>query len=77
MHVDNIDYETHCKTLESCLGTIKAWSDSNPGHIPIILRLELKLATMIEELELRDQNAANTVISELQTAAEVRISTPY
>lgn len=66
MHIDNIDYETHCKTLGSCLGVIKEWSDNNPEHIPIILRLELKLSTMIELLERSDPEAADTVASELQ-----------
>lgn len=70
-HVDNIDYETHCKTLESCLGVLKTWSDNNPGHIPLILRLELKLETMIETLERADQEAAAFVNEELQQAAQV------
>jgi hypothetical protein len=72
MHVDNIDYETNCKTLESCLAVLKSWSDNNPGHIPLIIRLELKLETMIETLERSDQEAAATVMTEVQDAAAVR-----
>lgn len=68
MHVDSIDYETHCKTLASCLGVLKEWSDNNPYHIPLILRLELKLETMIETLERGDQTAAQTVLTEVEEA---------
>lgn len=77
MHVDSIDYETHCKTLASCLGVLKEWSDNNPDHIPLILRVELKLETMIETLERGDQTAAQTVLTEVEEANGVRPGNKY
>eukprot|EP00892_Ulva_mutabilis_P005148 jgi/Ulvmu1/3004/UM015_0044.1 len=65
MHIDNVDYETHCKTLTGCLADIKQWSDSNPTHIPLLLRVELKRETVIETLEREDPAAAAIVLERL------------
>lgn len=74
MHVDNIDYETHCKTLNGCLSIIQDWSDKNPGHIPLVIRVEMKLSTMIETLEREEPEAAATLNVEVQKASAVRTS---
>jgi len=41
-HVQDLDFETTCYTLRSCLETVVAWSDANPRHLPIMILLELK-----------------------------------
>jgi hypothetical protein len=40
LHTQDIDFETRCLTFVSCLQAIKAWSDSNPGHLPVMVLVE-------------------------------------
>lgn len=42
LHIQEIDFETTCYTFVECLETIKAWSDANPRHLPIMVLVELK-----------------------------------
>jgi hypothetical protein len=42
LHVQDVDFETHCLTLVACLSEVKAWSDDNPNHLPIVIMLEGK-----------------------------------
>ena len=40
LHIPDIDFETTCLTFVTCLQTIKAWSDANPGHLPLMVLVE-------------------------------------
>lgn len=42
LHVQEIDYETTCYTFVACLREVKAWSDANAGHLPIMVLVEAK-----------------------------------
>jgi len=42
LHVQHSDFDTTCLTLVSCLQQVKAWSDANPGHLPIMVLIEAK-----------------------------------
>jgi hypothetical protein len=42
LHVQHADFDTTCLTLVSCLGQVKAWSDANPTHLPIMILIEAK-----------------------------------
>ena len=42
LHVQDLDFESRCITFVKCLLDIKAWSDGNPGHLPITVLVELK-----------------------------------
>jgi hypothetical protein len=42
LHSPEIDFFSTCWTLKSCLEEILAWSDANPGHLPIAVFLEPK-----------------------------------
>ena len=42
LHVPDIDFETNCGSLSACLQEIQAWSSAHPGHLPIMVLLELK-----------------------------------
>ncbi len=42
LHSPGFDYATTVPTLVSALSQIKAWSDSNPDHLPILVLIELK-----------------------------------
>ncbi|MCB0977257.1 MAG: phosphatidylinositol-specific phospholipase C1-like protein [Acidimicrobiales bacterium] len=41
-HIQDVDYESTCLTLEACLRAVKGWSDAHPTHVPIAILLELK-----------------------------------
>jgi hypothetical protein len=42
LHVQDVDFETTCLSLVSCLRTLRAWSDANPGHLPLTVLIEAK-----------------------------------
>lgn len=52
LHVQDIDFETHCLTFVACLTIMKDWSDANPGHLPIVVMIEAKEETIPDPLEL-------------------------
>jgi hypothetical protein len=37
-----VDQASNCASLEVCLGTVQQWSRANPGHVPLLLFVELK-----------------------------------
>jgi hypothetical protein len=37
MHVPVMDYEVSCLTFRLCLGIFARWSDTHPGHDPIVI----------------------------------------
>ena len=42
LHTQDFDFETTCLTLVTCLREIDTWSGANPGHLPIMVLVELK-----------------------------------
>lgn len=42
LHVQDVDFETTCVTFVECLQTVKRWSDTHRGHLPIAILVELK-----------------------------------
>ena len=42
LHTPDIDYRTTCVTLKACLTTIREWSRSHRGHVPIMVMIEAK-----------------------------------
>lgn len=42
LHIHDVDYRTHCYTLVECLSQVRAWSQRNPGHLPIMIFLNPK-----------------------------------
>lgn len=42
LHVQDLDFQSNCWTFVSCLETVKAWSDANPGHVPLAILVEVK-----------------------------------
>jgi hypothetical protein len=41
-HIFTADQVSTCESLGDCLSTIKGWSEQNPGHLPIMVWIELK-----------------------------------
>jgi hypothetical protein len=52
LHVQDVDFETHCLTFEACLTTLKEWSDANPGHLPITVIVDAKDEVISDPLDL-------------------------
>ncbi len=52
LHTQDVDFETHCLTFEACLTSLKEWSDSNPGHVPITVMIEAKEEVIDDPLNL-------------------------
>ena len=42
LHVQDVDFQTTCTTFVGCLQTIKTWSDTHQGHLPITVLVEAK-----------------------------------
>jgi hypothetical protein len=42
MHLQDFDYRSTCQPLIACLKTVRAWSHSNPKHLPVFILLETK-----------------------------------
>lgn len=52
LHIQDIDFETHCLTFAACLTSIKEWSDSHSRHLPITVMLEAKEEVISDPLDL-------------------------
>jgi hypothetical protein len=42
LHFPEVDFESSCWTLASCLRTIAAWSADHPRHLPVMVFIEAK-----------------------------------
>jgi hypothetical protein len=42
LHIQDLDWDTTCQFFVECLGVVKAWSDANPGHLPLMILVEAK-----------------------------------
>jgi hypothetical protein len=48
MHTADIDFESTCWTLVSCLSEVEAWSSSEPDHLPLMIMIETKTMSLAE-----------------------------
>ncbi|MAJ61965.1 MAG: hypothetical protein CBC48_19800 [bacterium TMED88] len=42
LHIQDIDFRSHCLTFMMCLEQVRDWSQANPDHLPIFILVELK-----------------------------------
>jgi hypothetical protein len=42
LHTHDLDYNSTCVRLVSCLRLVRTWSRANSGHVPLLVMLELK-----------------------------------
>jgi hypothetical protein len=42
LHIQDLDFQTHCLSFVGCLEQLAAWSDEHPKHLPILIMLETK-----------------------------------
>jgi Phosphoinositide phospholipase C, Ca2+-dependent len=47
LHTEDLDYNTTCIRLVTCLNLVRSWSRENPGHVPLLILLELKQTDVI------------------------------
>lgn len=52
LHIQDIDVDSTCFTFVVCLRDIKSWSDLHRGHVPIIVLVEAKSASIPDLLGL-------------------------
>jgi hypothetical protein len=46
LHLQDIDFRSHCPLLKQCLTQVRDWSDAHPGHVPLFLVLEAKVSDL-------------------------------
>jgi len=67
-HIAAVDPQTTCRSFNDCLTTIQGWSETHPGHMPIMVWLEIKDTTggvPIDDLDMVD-SAIRGVFSDAQ-----------
>jgi Phosphoinositide phospholipase C, Ca2+-dependent len=42
LHVQDLDFESTCLTLRTCLRQLRRWSNNNRGHLPVVVQIEPK-----------------------------------
>jgi hypothetical protein len=42
MHIQDIDFRSHCLTFKQCLEQLKQWSDEHPAHNPVFITMNAK-----------------------------------
>jgi hypothetical protein len=42
LHIQDLDFESHCLSFVACLETIRSWSRGHPTHVPLMIMVEAK-----------------------------------
>jgi hypothetical protein len=42
LHIQDLDFETHCLSFVACLETVRGWSREHPTHVPLMIMIEAK-----------------------------------
>ena len=81
LHIQEIDYLSTCPTLVACVTEMKTWSDAHPGHLPIIVNVELKQDPLpspfdVTPIQPFDATQLDAVDAELRSVVDDRLITP-
>lgn len=81
VHIQDIDFQSTCPTLVNCLSLMKTWSDAHPGHLPIIINLELKEDQLpapfdVTQIVPFDATQLDAVDAEIRSVLGDRLITP-
>lgn len=81
LHIQDLDYRSTCPTLVACLSELKDWSDATPGHLPIVINLEMKDDPLPEpfngtRLTPFDATQLDAVDAEIRSVLGDRLITP-
>jgi hypothetical protein len=52
LHVQDLDFRTHCLTFRACLERFRDWSEEHPEHLPIWVMVEAKQDPIADPLGL-------------------------
>ncbi|MEO8182167.1 MAG: phosphatidylinositol-specific phospholipase C1-like protein [Deltaproteobacteria bacterium] len=52
LHIQDLDFETHCLSFVRCLELVRGWSRENPTHLPILIMVEAKQEAIDDPLSL-------------------------
>ena len=52
LHIQEIDFESTCRTLVRCLRIIESWSADHPRHLPVMVLVEAKDSPIVDPLGL-------------------------
>ena len=80
LHVADLDYLSHCLTLQACLKDLVDWSDQNPNHLPIMVTVDAKdrphaLADVVDPIAL-DKTLLDALDEELRRGLGEKLITP-
>jgi len=81
LHIQDIDYRSTCPTLVACLDQMRTWSDATPGHLPVVINIELKDARLPAPFDLTevtpfDAVQLDAVDAEIRSVLGDRLITP-
>ncbi len=68
LHMQDLDFRSHCGTLSTCLQILRKWSDEHPQHHPVFITMNAKtgpvnhLPTVADEFEKEDYQELNSLI---------------
>ena len=49
LHIQDIDFRSHCLTFRQCLQELKRWSESHPDHYPVFVTMNAKDDTIRQQ----------------------------
>jgi hypothetical protein len=52
LHIQDLDFETHCLSFVRCLQLIRTWSHEHPTHLPLMIMVEAKQEAIDDPLDL-------------------------
>jgi len=52
LHIQDLDFETHCLSFVACLQTIRGWSRAHATHVPLMIMVEAKQDPIEDPLRL-------------------------
>jgi Phosphoinositide phospholipase C, Ca2+-dependent len=50
IHQADVDTNSTCLTFVACLQLVKTWSDAHPGHVPMMVQIEMKDENVTEAM---------------------------
>jgi calcium-dependent phosphoinositide phospholipase C len=84
LHIQDLDFQSHCLTFRECLSQLDQWSRANPYHLPIMVMVEPKEEPIADPLHLGfavplpfDAAAVDGIDAEIRSVFEAaRLITP-
>jgi hypothetical protein len=73
IHQADVDVRANCVSLIICLTQVREWSRAHPGHVPLMVQIEIKDAADAAELDALDREILSVIPrGEIVTPDDVR-----